>query len=165
MSRITGWELKNTHTCHSCVVLVSGPGAQQQQQQQLQQQQNNIFSGPRHTHWLNRASGRNDYWGHIQVVVQDSDHRYWRCILWGTTCRLTRRVIFTTISRYLYLSLYLWAFFFSISISATITLLHKHDALVLTDNATWNALQISQKDPLRDPALEFKRLGSSFNDI
>lgn len=58
-------------SCLCCIggVLVSGSGA-------LQQQQNNIFSGPRHTHWLNRASGRNDNWGHLQVVVQDSDHRY-----------------------------------------------------------------------------------------
>lgn len=38
--------------------------------------QNNIFSGPWHTHWFNRASGANDYWRHIQVVMQDCNHRY-----------------------------------------------------------------------------------------
>lgn len=132
MSQVSGWNLKRARTYRSCVesvlVLVSGTGAQQQ----LQQQQNNIFSGPRHTHWLNRASGRNDYWGHIQMVVQDSDHRYWRCILWGTTCRLTRRVFILLLLLPSAISTFLCLFgrFFLVYLFfCNYHFLHKHDTL------------------------------------
>lgn len=39
-------------------------------------EQNNIFSGPRHTHWFNWASGANDHRRHFQVVMQDCNYRY-----------------------------------------------------------------------------------------